>query len=120
VPDASKNLVSVHKFTYDNDAFFEFHPWHFSLKDRDTKRLLLQGRCKDGLYPLPLAGWLSQSSPNKSVLEVVKPTLLGGIIGWDMLPLQRRSQLSRFVMPVNGGKVISYSFLSHQVYQKLP
>jgi hypothetical protein len=26
VPDASKNLVSVHKFTYDNNAFFEFHP----------------------------------------------------------------------------------------------
>jgi hypothetical protein len=56
VPDASKNLVSVHKFTYDNDAFFEFHPWHFSLKDRDMKRLILQGRCKDDLYPLPLAG----------------------------------------------------------------
>jgi hypothetical protein len=26
VLDASKNLVSIHKFTYDNNAFFEFHP----------------------------------------------------------------------------------------------
>jgi hypothetical protein len=26
VPNASKNLVSVHKFTYDNNVFFEFHP----------------------------------------------------------------------------------------------
>jgi hypothetical protein len=60
VQDASKNLVSVHKFTYNNDAFFEFHPWHFSLKDRDMKRLLLRGRCKDDFYPLPLAGWLSR------------------------------------------------------------
>jgi hypothetical protein len=25
VPNASKNLVSVHKFTYDNNIFFEFH-----------------------------------------------------------------------------------------------
>jgi hypothetical protein len=74
VPSASKNLVLVHKFRYDNHAFFEFHPWHFSLKDWDTKRLLLKGRCKDGLYPLPLAGWLSESSPNKSVFVVTKPT----------------------------------------------
>jgi hypothetical protein len=26
VSDASKNLISVHKFTYHNNAFFEFHP----------------------------------------------------------------------------------------------
>jgi hypothetical protein len=31
VPNASKNLVSIHKFTYDNNAFFEFHPWYFLL-----------------------------------------------------------------------------------------
>jgi hypothetical protein len=37
--------------------------------------LLLQGRCKYGLYPLPLASWLSESSPNKNVLAVVKPTI---------------------------------------------
>jgi hypothetical protein len=42
VPAASKNLVSVHKFTHDNNVFFEIHPWHFSLKDQDTRKLLLQ------------------------------------------------------------------------------
>jgi hypothetical protein len=26
VPAASKNLISVHKFTHDNNAFFEIHP----------------------------------------------------------------------------------------------
>jgi hypothetical protein len=29
VPSASKNLVSVHKFTRDNNAFFEIYPWYF-------------------------------------------------------------------------------------------
>jgi hypothetical protein len=29
VPTSSKNLVSVHKFTRDNNAFFEIHPWYF-------------------------------------------------------------------------------------------
>jgi hypothetical protein len=53
VPDISKHLLSVHKFTQDNDVFFEFHPTYFSIKDRQTKRRLLEGQSKNGLYPLP-------------------------------------------------------------------
>ena len=33
--------------------FLEFHPSFFCVKDLATKKLLLQGRCRDGLYPLP-------------------------------------------------------------------
>jgi hypothetical protein len=76
VPSSSKNLLSVHKFTYDNNAFFEFHPWYFLLKDRDMKNLLLRGRCRNGLYPLPLGAWVSNQPPNKRVLATVKPTLV--------------------------------------------
>jgi hypothetical protein len=36
VPAISKNLISVHKLARDNDVFFEYHPWHFSIKDRAT------------------------------------------------------------------------------------
>jgi hypothetical protein len=75
VPDASKNLLSVHKFTYDNNAFFEFHPWHFLLKDRDTRKPLLQTRCKNGLYPLPLVAWQWHRSPNKNALASIKPSM---------------------------------------------
>jgi hypothetical protein len=32
--------------------FFEFHPWHFSIKDCMTRRSLLVRRCEVGLYPL--------------------------------------------------------------------
>ena len=53
VPSANKNLVSVHQFTSDNDVFLEFHPTYFCIKDKDTKNLLLRGRCRDGLYSLP-------------------------------------------------------------------
>jgi len=52
VPQASKNLVSVHKLARDNDAFFEFHPSYFLIKDHTTKKVLLKGRCEGGLYPL--------------------------------------------------------------------
>jgi hypothetical protein len=39
VPQAKKNL--------------EYFPTHFLIKDLETRRNLLRGRCEDGLYPLP-------------------------------------------------------------------
>jgi hypothetical protein len=53
VPSANKNLISVHHFTLDNNTFIEFHPFFFLIKDRKTKKVLLRGHCKGGLYPLP-------------------------------------------------------------------
>jgi histone deacetylase 1/2 len=41
IPNITKNLLSVHKFSRDNDVFFEYHPWHFSIKDRQSRRSLL-------------------------------------------------------------------------------
>jgi hypothetical protein len=52
VPNISKHLLSVHKFSHDNDAFFEYHSWHCSLKDRQSRKVLLEGRCESGLYPI--------------------------------------------------------------------
>ena len=52
VPSASKNLVSVHKLTLDNDVFIEFHPFFFLIKDQATRRVLFRGPCWEGLYPL--------------------------------------------------------------------
>jgi histone deacetylase 1/2 len=63
VPQANKNLASVHKLPADNDAFYEFHPNYFLIKDRTTKKVLLRGRCEGGLYPLR-----STSSSNKRTL----------------------------------------------------
>jgi histone deacetylase 1/2 len=45
------HLISVHRFTNDNNTFLEFHPNFFLVKDQETKRVLLRGRCKGGLYP---------------------------------------------------------------------
>jgi histone deacetylase 1/2 len=52
VPSSAKSLVSVHKLAKDNNAFLEFHPNFFLVKDQETKRILHHGRCKGGLYPL--------------------------------------------------------------------
>jgi hypothetical protein len=53
VPTAQKNLVSVHCLTSDNHASLEYFPHYFLVKDLEMSRVLLRGRCKDGLYPLP-------------------------------------------------------------------
>lgn len=67
VPQATKNLVSVHRLTTDNDVFLEFHPNYFLIKDRGTKSTLLKGRCHKGLYPLP-------SASAKLAFGVTKPS----------------------------------------------
>jgi histone deacetylase 1/2 len=45
--------LSVTKFTY--DVFFEFHPWYFLVKDRDSREVLLRGGCRGGLYNLDVS-----------------------------------------------------------------
>jgi histone deacetylase 1/2 len=68
VPNATKNLVSIHRLTKDNNVFLEFHPWYFYVKDQATKKVLLKGRCSRGLYPL-----ISSSlSKNKQVFIATK------------------------------------------------
>jgi histone deacetylase 1/2 len=65
VPSTTKNLVSVHNLAHDNNAFLEFHPNLFFIKDQATKKTLLEGTCRGGLYPLTTA-----SLNNKQALSV--------------------------------------------------
>jgi hypothetical protein len=53
VPEAAKNLVSVHRLSKDNYAFIEFHPNFFLIKDQATRNMILRGPCRRELYPPP-------------------------------------------------------------------
>jgi hypothetical protein len=53
VPQATKNLLFVHRFTIDDHASLEYFPNFFLVEDLDTWRSLLNGWCRHGLYPLP-------------------------------------------------------------------
>jgi histone deacetylase 1/2 len=59
VPEATKSLVSTSHLAHGNHAFVEYWPNSFFVKDQDTKEVLLQGRCVNGLYPLPSSSSLS-------------------------------------------------------------
>jgi histone deacetylase 1/2 len=52
VPSVTRNLISVPKLTLDNDVFVEVHPFHFFVKDRATRDVLLRGWSRHGLYSL--------------------------------------------------------------------
>jgi hypothetical protein len=68
VLDASKNVIYTHRFTRDNNNFLEIHPKFFCIKDQVRRKVLVDGPCEDGLYPLPK----SSSSSLKQVYGVSK------------------------------------------------
>jgi hypothetical protein len=53
VPQITKNLLSISKFTSDNGVYFEFHPNFFCVKDPASGNILLKGKHEHGLYSLP-------------------------------------------------------------------
>jgi hypothetical protein len=61
VPAITKNLLSISKFTKDNNAYAEFSSLGCVIKDQKTKRPLLQGSLRNGLYELKLVEATPQS-----------------------------------------------------------
>ena len=54
VPAITKNLISVNKFSKENNIFFELYPNHCVVKSQGTNEVLLQGSLgPDGLYMFP-------------------------------------------------------------------
>jgi hypothetical protein len=76
VPQALKNLISVHRLASDNNIFLEFHPRFFCIKDLYTRSLLVKGPCQGGLYPLPSSSFKKLAfGVNKLACGVIKPSI---------------------------------------------
>lgn len=52
VPNISKNLIIVSKFSQDNSIYFVFYSDYFLVKQPETLTILLRGTVKHGLYAL--------------------------------------------------------------------
>jgi hypothetical protein len=70
VPGLSKHLLSAQKLAHDNNAFVELHLSFFCVKDQATQRILLHGRSRNGLYPVPCPV-SSSCSPSRAALSSV-------------------------------------------------
>ncbi|PRQ49673.1 putative RNA-directed DNA polymerase [Rosa chinensis] len=77
IPSIGKNLLSVARFTKDNRVFFLFAPDFYQIYCLLTGRLLFQGPCKDGLYPLDL----SSVSPTPYALTSTHSTIWHNRLG---------------------------------------
>ena len=77
VPSASKSLVSVHKLARDNDAFLEFHPNFFLIKEQ--RESFIEVDAKGAYIPLRHIS-LKKAQVNKS-MESISRQLLDGIVG---------------------------------------
>jgi hypothetical protein len=70
VPKSTKNLAYIHHIASDNNVFFKLHPDFFLIKDRESRRTLMGGSSKGGLYPISCS--TSTSSSSKQVFNVSK------------------------------------------------
>jgi histone deacetylase 1/2 len=65
IPNACKNLVSVHHLASDNNAFLEFHPIFFL--DQGSGNKAYSSSRQGGMYPIP-------PDSEKQVLGAIKPS----------------------------------------------
>lgn len=52
VPDVNRHLLYVKRLTLDNNTYVEFDPHLFFINDQITRKTLIQGGCRQGLYIL--------------------------------------------------------------------
>jgi hypothetical protein len=107
VPESSKNLAFVHHIVTDNNVFFELHPDFFLIKDRESRRTLLQGQSKRVLYPLPCDP--STTVPVKQVFSLNKVPYSR----WNARLEHPSSSVVRFVLNKNALPSISDVSLDH-------
>ena len=67
IPIINKHLLSAYKLAYDKNVFIEFHTNAFFIKDKLTKKSLLVGKSKAGLYPVPFK---KSSTPHRASSSV--------------------------------------------------
>lgn len=87
-PNIVKNLISARKFTKDNWCAVEFDPFGFSMKDLETRKILLRCESSRDLYPLP-------ASLNKTFLNSTSTALLAASL---MLLHKRLGHANKFVV----------------------
>jgi len=78
-PKLIKNLVSVQKFTIDNEVSVEFDPFGFSVKDLQTGMLLMRCNSSGELYPLTPKS--THQSPTPSTFVTLSNNLLHNRLG---------------------------------------
>ncbi|GJW91787.1 ribonuclease H-like domain-containing protein [Tanacetum coccineum] len=92
-PNIIKNLISVQQFTRDNNVSVDFDAYSFSVKDYQTRRLLLRCESIGDLYPVTQ----QLSSTITFALLSLSPTTWHRRLGHPSEDVLRRLESSRFI-----------------------
>jgi hypothetical protein len=87
VPKLSQHLLSVYRLCKDNNYRFICDAFGFCIQDKLTGRVLLQGLCRDGLYP-PFI------HPTLSTITVLLPLKESILLYWS--PSKNKSLAQTF------------------------
>jgi len=95
VPQITKNLLSIQKFTSDNNVYVEFHPSCFFVKDPTSGKILHRGLSRHGLYH-----WFTPATAPPSIFSTSRTSF----VDWHARlghPADRivRHVLSKFQLP---------------------
>ncbi|KAF5458503.1 hypothetical protein F2P56_022526 [Juglans regia] len=120
VPSITRNLLSIRQFCAYNFVFFKFHFEFFFVKDLCSRKLLLQGHVRNGLYELPSNVMATPPlhglnwSPTTLLGERISPQTWHNILGH---PLQRTTSLTinKFQLPVMTTTPMSAWWPLHQL-----
>ncbi|KAI9196831.1 hypothetical protein LWI28_027392 [Acer negundo] len=99
VPQITKNLLSISKFSIDNKAFAEFYGDHCVVKDLKMNKPLLQGVLRDGLYTLKLVGLPRVNHSDFKVQNIEEPSAFSSCFSGSNKPslekmLESKSQFA--------------------------
>ncbi|GJY71727.1 ribonuclease H-like domain-containing protein [Tanacetum coccineum] len=92
-PNIIKNLISVRQFTRDNNVSVDFDAYGFSVKDYQTRRLLLRCDSTGDLYPVTQ----QPSSTTTFALLSLSPTTWHRRLGHPSEDMLRRLESSHFI-----------------------
>ncbi|PKU64810.1 Retrovirus-related Pol polyprotein from transposon TNT 1-94 [Dendrobium catenatum] len=72
-PFLNYNLLSISKLTKDNNLAIIFDPSGFRFKDLKTQQIILQGPCREGLYPIQHSANLASNRALHSTTSSIPP-----------------------------------------------
>uniref|UniRef100_A0A803PCL0 Uncharacterized protein n=1 Tax=Cannabis sativa TaxID=3483 RepID=A0A803PCL0_CANSA len=121
-PSLSNNLLSVSQLCLDNNAYVEFHPTFFFVKNQDNHQILLKGLLDQGIYKVtPTSTSTLDASPHllyssKTSLDLWDSRL--GHLALDVI--SRISSASIYLIICLPTRVLRYSSLYQLLYHKAP
>jgi len=97
-PKLIKNLVSVRKFTIDNDISIEFDLFGFSVKDLQTGTLLMRCNSSGDLYPIPTSQHTAAAPPPPSTFAASSTKLWHCRLGHPGAPILNSLHRNKFLL----------------------